>query len=103
MERIVKGVLASIATTDPMSYFEANNLLNYAGSTFRSLYDLMMTIGVSGVAITLVIALIQLGRKDSRKREEAKGAIFMKLLVLFLMFHAVGWLGWLLKVSQSLG
>lgn len=88
---------------NPMDNFKNPPTVRNTGlleSIVRSYWKLMLTIGVGGVIISLIVLFVQL--MGAGKRQEAKTGIITKLIILIVLMGGVGILGLYGWITESI-
>lgn len=67
-----------------------------------SIYQLLRTVGIIGIVVTLIITLIKYTGGNANMRAEAKSLITKKLVLAFFLFTAAYFFGYILAVIANL-
>lgn len=94
-----------IKSTDPFSYIDSLGISKNSSlrGNAASLYRLFMTIGVTGLVITLLLCAVKLSLyKNGKKKSEVKETIGLKLLISIGFFGFVFFAGLVLRIIKSI-
>jgi hypothetical protein len=67
-----------------------------------SIYQLLRTVGIIGVIVTLLITLIKFTAGSSNIRAEAKSLLTKKIVLAFFLFTSAYFFGYILAVISNL-
>lgn len=71
-------------------------------STAASFHNFLITVGVIGCLITIIIAGIMLTKSDPKKRQEAKENLLFKFIMIIIIFSFAWIAGLVLKITSGL-
>lgn len=91
----ILGGLGSISGSD---------LATQGGGTLvvLSIYNLLRSIGIIGILVTLIIMLIKFTTGNANVRAEAKSMFSKKLVLLFFIFTSAYFFGWALSLIANI-
>jgi hypothetical protein len=82
---------------------DAGTITGSKGATVAiSIFNLLKIIGLIGLAITLVIAIIKFSTGNANVRAEAKQMMTKKIVLSFFIFTAAYFFGWALSIIATL-
>jgi len=68
----------------------------------KSIYALLRTIGLVGCAITMIVIIIKFSSGNPNSRAEAKSMFSKKILLIFFIFTATYFFGYILGILNNL-
>ncbi len=71
-------------------------------SVARSVFALLRMVGLIGCAITMIIAIIRFSSSNPHSRAEAKSLFTKKMLLVFFIFTAAYFFGYILGIISLL-
>lgn len=82
---------------------DAGQITGTKGATVAiSIFNLLKVVGIIGLAITLVIAIIKFSTGNPNVRAEAKQMMTKKIVLSFFIFTAAYFFGWALSIVATL-
>ena len=102
-EKTKDGESDAIEFDSPFDYFNDYTMSTDNGaSMYRSIYALLMTIGVAGFVVTLVYMFAKLAAcKHGNIRPELKNAIIFKCIVIGLLMGVCSFVGFIKIVTED--